>query len=242
MIQLNESILSRAYHAIPRIWVNTMELSYKALKARHRLERAGYPTNLSLRVHRALSWLNRAEQMKRDQDGRFIFLWIAFNAAYANEIVSYERYSEQRIFGQFFQRICEMDTERKLYEMLWDEFAGSIRVLLDNRYVFQPFWDFCNGKLTSDQWRQRFRRANSAAQKALASQKTPIVLSIVFSRLYTLRNQIIHGGATWDGQVNRDQIRDGVHILDALVPNIIETMMNHPDEVWGDPIYPVIEE
>ena len=56
--------------------------AYQHLKTRQRAERVNYPEHLSLRVHRALSWLNRAEQCQ-DDDGRFIFLWISFNAAYA---------------------------------------------------------------------------------------------------------------------------------------------------------------
>ena len=43
--------------------------NYEHLKARHRSERETWPTNLSLRAHRALSWLNRAEQCD-DNDGR----------------------------------------------------------------------------------------------------------------------------------------------------------------------------
>jgi hypothetical protein len=35
---------------------------YSELKTRQRAERANYPERLSLRVHRALSWLNLAEQ------------------------------------------------------------------------------------------------------------------------------------------------------------------------------------
>lgn len=49
---------------------------HKELKARQRAERDSYPENLSLRLHRALSWLDRAEQ-DDDPDSRFIFLWIA---------------------------------------------------------------------------------------------------------------------------------------------------------------------
>ena len=51
-------------------------MHYQALKERHRQERDQQHPNLSLRLHRALSWLNRAEQAE-DTDGRFIFLWIA---------------------------------------------------------------------------------------------------------------------------------------------------------------------
>ena len=85
-----------------------MELSYTLLKTRHRAEREGYPFNLSLRVHRALSWLDRAERCE-DDDGRFIFLWIAFNAAYANEIYDQERSPEQKVFGRFLKKLHDLD-------------------------------------------------------------------------------------------------------------------------------------
>lgn len=48
-------------------------MDYQTLKARHRIERDAHHPNLALRVHRALSWLNRAEQAE-DVDGRFIFV------------------------------------------------------------------------------------------------------------------------------------------------------------------------
>jgi len=218
-----------------------MALDHRSLKARHRIEREEQHQNLALRLHRALSWLGRAEHAQGDQDAEFIFLWIAFNAAYANEIISHERFTEQEIFGNFFKRICEMDREKKLYELMWSEFAGSVRVLLANKYVFHPFWDYCNRKSTKEERTDKFKKANVAAHKALGARNTKVVLAIIFSRLYTLRNQIIHGGATWNGAVNRDKLRDSVHILRKMVPVLIEIMMNHPDEVWGDPCYPVVE-
>ena len=56
-------------------------MDYAQLKLRHRAERGAWHPNLSLRVHRALSWLDRAEQLgsQDDADGQFILLWIAFN-------------------------------------------------------------------------------------------------------------------------------------------------------------------
>ena len=85
---------------------------YQALKTRQRAERETYHPNLGLRVHRALSWLNRAEQSGEDLDGRFIFLWIAFNAAYATEID--ERYwlSEQATFRDFLRKLIDLDSSR----------------------------------------------------------------------------------------------------------------------------------
>lgn len=84
-------------------------MDHQALKARHRQEREGHHPNLTLRVHRALSWLNRVEHAD-DVDGRFIFLWIAFNAAYATDIDERYRLFEQSTFKAFLDKLCALDT------------------------------------------------------------------------------------------------------------------------------------
>jgi hypothetical protein len=216
-------------------------MNYESLKARHRTERQQHHPNLALRVHRALSWLNRAEQMEADPDGRFIFLWIAFNAAYATEIDERYRLSEQGTFQAFLQKLVDLDRQGRIDDLVWKEFPGSIRVLLDNKYVFQDFWNFHNGSISEEEWKRRFAAARTAAHKALGARDTVTVLGIALSRIYTLRNQLMHGGATWGSSVNREQIRDCVNLMGKLVPLVIETMMDHPETLWGDACYPVVE-
>lgn len=218
-----------------------MPTCYESLKARHRAEREAQHQHLALRLHRSLSWLHAAEQMTGDPDGRFIFLWIAFNAAYATEIDDREGLSEQSAFRAFLERLVRLDQEGTIAELVWNEFSGSIRLLLDNQYVFQDFWSFQNGSMTEEEWRRRFNGARRAAQRALAERDTVTLLSIVLHRIYVLRNQLVHGGATWNGSVNRNQIRDCVALLGKLVPVVIETMMDHPEASWGAPAYPVVD-
>jgi hypothetical protein len=218
-----------------------MDLTYAPLKERQREERENYPENLSLRVHRALSWLNRAEQCE-DTDGQFIFLWIAFNAAYANDWAGDERPPEHKLYSKFLNKIIRMDKDEVLYELVWQEFSGSVRLLLDNHYVFQPFWDYHNDLIDEQTWQERFARAGKAVNKALEKHDTTTLLSIILSRMYTLRNQMMHGGATWNSAVNRDQLRDCSAFLGKLVPFIIQLMMDHPNALWGDPYYKVVEE
>jgi hypothetical protein len=213
-------------------------MNFSRLKTRHRNERDDYHPNLSLRVHRALSWLNKAE-MDEDDDSKFIFLWIAFNAAYATDIDDSYRLSEQETFKEFLEKLCSLDTEGRIYALVWSEFSGSIRVLLDNPYVFQSFWEHQRGKISADEWHARLISGKNSAQQALASNNTPRVLGVVFNRIYTLRNQIMHGGATWNSGVNRDQVRDCVRLMNKLVPLIIETMMDNRNTLWGDACYPV---
>ena len=72
------------------------------------------------------------------------------------------------------------------------------------------------------------------------SNDTATLLSIVFDRLYVLRNQLIHGEATWNSGVNRAQVKDGTHILLALVSVVIELMLRQPEADFGEILYPVI--
>lgn len=215
-------------------------MQYQELKERQRAERHSYPPNLSLRVHRALSWLHRSE-MADDPDGTFIFQWIAFNAAYATEIDPQYRPNEQSTFRDFLQKLCDLDHLHQLEALTWDEFPKSIRLLLDNHYVFQNFWDYHNGKITEQDWKDAFSKSKAAAGKALGKRDTTAVLGIVLNRIYTLRNQLIHGGATWSSGVNRDQIRDCVALMGKLVPVIVTIMMDHPGTLWGEGCYPVVE-
>ncbi|MNG27738.1 hypothetical protein D3C84_1129020 [compost metagenome] len=63
----------------------------------------------------------------------------------------------------------------------------------------------------------------------------------MFNRIYTLRNQLMHGGATWDGSVNRIQLRDCAKLLGKLVPLVILLMLDNPKTLWGDACYPVVK-
>ncbi|MFT4747768.1 MAG: hypothetical protein ACI8XG_001851 [Congregibacter sp.] len=216
-----------------------LPLDYSHLKERQRSERENYPENLSLRVHRALSWLHRAESCENDLDGQFIFLWISFNAAYAQDLASLNL-SEAATFSKFVTKICDLDQNKGLTNLVWDVYPSSIRLLLDNQYVFQLFWDHQNGHDNAANWQEKFDKAKQQANTALAKQQTDKIIELVLTRLYTLRNQIIHGGATWNSQVNRSQLLDGANLMGKLVPIIIEVMMDNPQALWGDANYPVV--
>ena len=91
-----------------------MSFSYAKLKDQHRSSRAEFPQSVSLRTHRALSWLHRAEFEHEDIDANFVFLWIAFNAAYANEIPDRATFSEKRRLLTFLRRLIESEEDELL--------------------------------------------------------------------------------------------------------------------------------
>ncbi len=216
-------------------------LSYDVLKQCHRSVRENLPEAVALRTHRALSWLQRSERKGEDKDAQYIFLWIAFNAAYASEIYSTRCFSERRTQIVFLKKLLALDTQNRLYHIVWKAFPQSIRLLIDNPYIYQPFWDYQKGRLEEAEWKRQFAHDKAAANRALGNMDTRKVLAIIFDRLYVLRNQLIHGGATWNSRVNRSQVRDGGEILGKLVPVIILLMLESRDEMWGDAAFPVIQ-
>lgn len=216
----------------------------EALKEKQRALRENFPTPLSLRVHRALSWMRRAEVESEDHDVRFILLWIGFNAAYAGDVEASGGSgveSERGLFQAFFLTLVGFDNKHRIYDTVWQRFPQEIRVLLENQYVFHPFWQHHNGVPGYGDWQQRLDRSRTAIGRALREHDTPRILSILFDRLYVLRNQLVHGGATWSSAVNRAQVKDGAALLGCLLPIFIDLMMDNPEHHWPMPHYPVMD-
>ena len=94
----------------------------EALKEKQRALRDGFSTPLTLRVHRALSWLRRAEAEEEDQDVRFILLWIGFNAAYAGDV-------EGRLTGTPTPHIDTVYALVKLLAKTMDEEKGRVQMI-----------------------------------------------------------------------------------------------------------------
>jgi len=215
--------------------------SFKRLKNKQRSIRDNFPENVGLRVHRAISWLQRAEMESNDYDAAFMFYWVSFNAAYAGDQEEYSLAGERSIFSDYFEKMISLDPHHKIYNAIWEKFSASIRLLLNNKYVFQPFWKYHNQVQGYEDWEERFEKSKSRIKAAMGTRDTRLILTILFDRLYVLRNQLIHGGATWNSQVNRSQVQDGEKILAFLMPIFIGLMMDNPDADWGAPSYPVIE-
>ena len=213
-------------------------LTAAELKDRHRLIRDQEPDALRLRIHRALSWLIRSEQEESDPDLRFVLQWIAMNAAYAREFGREE--TERTRAKAFLDTLVTLDTQKRLHQALFQQFTGPIRTLIDNKFTFEPFWTAMRTHDASNRWEEGFANSKKAAFAAVMQGDTTKVLGIVFDRLYVLRNQLVHGGATWNSQVNRAQLTDAVAILGTLVPLIISVMMDHPAQDYGDALYPVV--
>lgn len=199
--------------------------------------------SFSIRMRRAISWLTKAQPLheSNDFDGAFIFFWISFNAMYAVEPGTGRIPSDTAQMTGFFDKLLGFDQSDSIYGTLWERFPDSIRTLVKNQYVFTPYWDYTLGRDHDVDWETELKKSEITAQTALTNKnRTSGLLSIVFDRLYTLRNQLIHGSATYQGSVNRDQVKDGSSILHYLVPQFVFIMLEQPGRDWGEVMYPAI--
>lgn len=193
---------------------------------------------LPLRTHRAISWLQAAyEQGVDDPDVAFILRWIAFNAAYAKD---FSKELAEKEFRNYFSELLRLDDrDGTIRYAIQKHFSGVVGRFLENRYVFKVYWEHQKGEVGDAVWEQEFAKDWKRIEAAMQpdTKNTRCVLTSLFQRLYTLRNQLVHGGATWKGSLNRKSVEGGARIMEILVPIFVVIMMDHPEADWGPPHY-----
>lgn len=222
-----------------------LALSYDHLDAR-RKELWPEPNDdpLALRMRRAISWIGRAdgEFQDKDYDAAFVFYWIAFNAAYGDDDPDADYPSERADYNRYFGEIVTLDLKagNRVRKTLGEQgFSDLTKRLLNNKFVFREFWLHINERVTVD-WKRELDDRNREATQALRQGDSRIFLRILFDRLYVLRNQLLHGGATWTSSRNRHQVEDGARTLEYLIPLFIDIMLDNPESDWKNPWYPVV--
>ena len=196
------------------------------------------PESLAVRLHRAISWLKCAEENTGNYDLQFLALWISYNACYAIDEKSENELTERKQFNDFISKLVSHDHEKRFYNLLWHKFSGPVRLIIDNQFIYKPFWEAQRGENVN--WKKQFEKSNEDAQKYLSKFEVAKLIEVVLDRLYMLRNQIMHGGATYKSKVNRAQVKDAVNILKLFIPIIIDIMIENRDEDWGEIYYPVV--
>ena len=201
-----------------------------------------------MRIRRANSWLDIAQQMEKDEKEtdkdlapQCIFLWIAFNALYGrdphrflsgqprrgNEWIEGDRQSEKKEFENYFQYLLNSgNAEYRIYKIITGNLSKNIISLSKNKFVKENFWNSHHDIFKKIRWRM------DPCLPKISQENTKKTLVLVFRRLYVLRNQLMHGASTWDGRLNMEQLVDGAEIMHCLVPVFIEIMLETPEDEW----------
>lgn len=213
-------------------------MQVEELKSRLREKRDVMNESHATRLHRAVSWLQCAEKYDDDDIG-FMTAWISFNACYSIKDET-EDLSERTSFGQFIHQLTSLDTNKQIHDCIWHNYSSFVRAVINNKFIFNPFWRSL--RTDDNHWESSFEGSKKRAMHALANSDVPVLMEIILDRLYVLRNQLMHGGATYQSRVNRDQVKDGKRMLMELMPIIINIMLEQHDKDWGEIFYPVVKD
>ncbi|WP_413772950.1 hypothetical protein [Acinetobacter sp. MB5] len=192
-------------------------------------------------MQRGLSWLRKAKDLDQDVDLQFVSLWIAFNAIYAENLQETLDEDQQRL-RQFLLRLYGVDRERRIERCVWKNCSRSIIDWSNHPYFDQKQWDFQNQKIDKQEWKTHSILNQQRVQQALAEHDTVELLLIVFSRLYTLRNQIVHGGSTYNSAIMRRHLRIASQVLMTLLTQFMHVFLEHGGELDQEkPFYPMVQ-
>ena len=198
------------------------------------------------RMRRARSWLAQSKNVESDEE-KFICLWIAFNAAYGGEPsgADGDGSNETGKINTFLRKVIWHDqrNEKKISNLLLQgPYYNQIQELLDNRYAFKTFWQYVRGESQGANWNEHFISKNDSFWENFKEDKVFEVFREVFWRLYQLRNQVFHGGVTFQEGWGRTQLAQGRLIMEDIVPAILDVMEENTGSDWGKVAYPRVGE
>ena len=235
---------------------DALRKSQEAIYPRKESEKfSGQWSENAVRTHRAITWLRCWEKCpETNPDEHFVFLWIAFNAAYAQHDDAVlagkkEFVKEMKKIKEFLSAIADRDDNLRLVDIV-DKFKDDIFEIIKKEFLSGDYWKARTQKAwkaarsKKDGFDRQVEQVETALRPSYRSKKKiKDVLLPTFERLYILRNQVLHGGATYGGRYNRRSLEPGSAILGACMPAILEIMLDalkkQPNmRVWGKVEYP----
>ena len=191
--------------------------------------------NWQVRVHRALSWLKRADQFTDEQpEAHFLFLWIALNSLYSGwDPGTNAPGFDTQARDEFLRRVCEWD-KPLLAQMLKDS-RGLVKKLLENPYLAASFWK----QPDHPQAKAWATVAASDLDRHLKNGEISIVLIQAMHRLFIFRGQLVHGASSGGSRLNRGSMKYCLWALQKFVPLLIHVVIEHGcHDDWPDLCYP----
>lgn len=186
-----------------------------------------------IRVWRALSWLERAENLdSSDIEGRFISAWISFNALFGQLDPDRRAYGDREAWSTFLAHAWRIDTDRAIARLMQKRQMRVLRIV-DDKYLHHRFWH------EGDAAKKLVDQERRDAMKWFGGPKMDKVLHVLFDRLYVMRNQVMHGASTKGSKLNRRPLREAGNLLIELLAAFLDVMIAHGvREDWGELCYP----
>ena len=205
--------------------------------------------NLLDRLTRADSWLRAASNLEVNRDPKdvdaqtaFLFRFIAFNSLYGLWKFEGSAKTTWIQLDRFFDNILTLHLEDRhhkgnILRSALQQCQSNWLQLIDNEFLDKGYWAVQEHQTG---FREKYRSAKFGAIRRLSQQEYKDLLHSIFSRIVVLRNQIIHGCATF-GQVSLGwtSVMTANPVLRALIPAFYLLMEQYPDSVDWPPVpYP----
>ena len=194
------------------------------------------------RVERMNTWIELAEAALYEHV-RFVFYWIAYEAAYQNENSGLPDGEERQ---EFHDRLVRHD-RGKLQGVLHVQRSNVARII-ELRQVHPSFWRKWREDedvRSAEEWENSFKRRVGSdidglnrAVRGGVKREISNALNNLFRNLSIVRHQIVHGGSAGPRSRGRTQVVLGAGLLKVLVPCFRDSIQSNSDEDWGKPPYP----
>ena len=197
--------------------------------------------SLSIRLHRACSWLRRAQTVARTSgpeslDDQLVLLWIAFNSLYGvwDEQENHPVRDIESV-RRFLVLVLKLDRDDLYGKLLQRERALAER-LFDNVYLDHYFWrGLDSGEGDDETWRDMPAKGRRYLDDGRAERALDRLLLF---RVYTMRCQLVHGGATHGGRLNRASVADCGRLLHQVLDITLGILIERVDDI-GESIGPI---
>ncbi|EDM28283.1 hypothetical protein LNTAR_10221 [Lentisphaera araneosa HTCC2155] len=191
--------------------------------------------NLRIRLHRCFSWAARIEphQGNDSLDEAFLSAWLAFNSLFARIDANTNQFlPEKESMTEFLQQVLRIDRQNKIKQFL-GESKWQMEQLLQCKFLQQSFWR----DLGEDQSSSTFKDSFSFFRR----KGEDVVLKQVLLRIYLMRNQLVHGGATYGSKMNRHTLMLCLFVLQPFLNCIIDILVHEGSDVnLGSLPYPPV--
>ena len=201
------------------------------------------------RIARMNAWIDLARNESNTDSAhvRFVFYWIAYEAAYKVEgNDSSDSRAKDTVQRRTFHHLVARYDRGRLRQVL-RQHKADVSAILELRQANPSFWqrwrEDARVESASD-WDRNFAERTRKAMQALrdaienwsrggANERTAEALDILFRNLALVRNQIVHGASAGSHSRGRTQVLLGARLLHALVPCFRDSIESNLDEDWG---------
>ena len=199
-----------------------LEEIFKEKKAQH-------SDAFNLRIQRSLSWLKQSTEQQDHIAFKWVSLWIAFHAIYAeNESIS----QHPDKLKPFIQRLVHSDQQGKIKHLLYSRLAASVETFFSQTRSLQHA-DAAMFKSAFTQYStEKYNMEHTGTTEELVA-----LLHLLMQRLYALYDQMLKGGMSYASRIHEEQIALGTQLMSFLVPTYIQLLVENTAAIADAELY-----